>query len=74
MFKRILALLLCVLLLGLPAATTASAAGAPFTVEISADDLSHEISDTMYGIFIEDINNGVEGGLNANLVRNNSFE
>ena len=39
MFKRILALLLCVLLLGLPAATTASAAGAPFTVEISADDL-----------------------------------
>ena len=73
MFKKILALLLCVLLLGLPA-VTASAEGEPLSVMLSSDDLSHGISANLYGIFIEDINNGVEGGLNANLVRNNSFE
>lgn len=44
------------------------------TVILSADDVSHEVSDTLYGAFLEDVNFGVEGGLNANLVRNNSFE
>lgn len=33
-----------------------------------------EISPTLYGIFFEDINHAVEGGLYAELVRNGSFE
>lgn len=44
------------------------------TVSVSADEISHDVSDMLYGAFLEDINFAVEGGLNANLVRNNSFE
>ncbi|WP_292899077.1 alpha-L-arabinofuranosidase C-terminal domain-containing protein [Microbacterium sp.] len=33
-----------------------------------------EISDEMYGVFFEDINNAADGGLYAELVRNRSFE
>lgn len=43
-------------------------------VTVSADAVTHDISDMLYGVFIEDINYAVEGGLNADLVRNNSFE
>lgn len=43
-------------------------------IVIDKNNITHEVSDTLYGIFIEDISNAVEGGLNANLVRNNSFE
>ena len=32
------------------------------------------IQSTMYGIFFEDINFAADGGLSANLIRNNSFE
>ena len=32
------------------------------------------ISPTLYGLFLEDINFGCDGGLNANLVNNHSFE
>ena len=32
------------------------------------------ISQTLYGLFLEDINFGCDGGLNANLVNNHSFE
>ena len=33
-----------------------------------------EVSDTLYGIFFEDINFAADGGLYAELVSNNSFE
>ena len=35
---------------------------------------SHPISPRLYGIFFEDINFGGDGGLNAELVKNGSFE
>lgn len=42
--------------------------------DTSALDASHAISDTLYGIFLEDINHALDGGLYAELVKNRSFE
>ena len=38
------------------------------------DESLHEMSDTLYGLFFEDINHAVEGGLYAELLQNRSFE
>lgn len=43
-------------------------------LNISADRISHDVSDMLYGIFIEDISKAGDGGLVSNLVYNNSFE
>lgn len=43
-------------------------------LNISAQDSSYDISDKLYGLFIEDISYACDGGLVANLVNNNSFE
>jgi alpha-L-arabinofuranosidase len=42
------------------------------TIEGSQDIL--DISDTLYGLFYEDINNAADGGIYAELVQNRSFE
>lgn len=42
--------------------------------EISGLDDSHRISDTLFGIFLEDINYAVDGGMYAELLKNRSFE
>ncbi len=42
--------------------------------DISGLDDSHRISDTLFGLFLEDINYAVDGGLYAELVKNRSFE
>lgn len=34
----------------------------------------HKVSKDLYGIFLEDINFAVDGGLNANMVNNYSFD
>ncbi len=44
------------------------------TLDIDGDGTGAEISDTMFGIFYEDINYAADGGLYAELVRNRSFE
>ena len=41
---------------------------------ISDKKISHEVSDTLYGAFIEDISFSCDGGLVSNLVNNGSFE
>lgn len=71
--KAIAVFLAALLFVGIGGVTAFADAQAQ-KVTLSAENLSHEMSSDMYGIFIEDINNAVEGGLNANLVRNNSFE
>lgn len=43
-------------------------------LNISAKDNSRDISDKLYGLFIEDISYACDGGLVSNLVNNNSFE
>lgn len=34
----------------------------------------HDVSDTLYGIFFEDINHGADGGMSAEMINNQSFE
>lgn len=51
-----------------------ASAGEAVQLNISADDISHEVSPTLYGAFIEDISKACDGGLVSNLVYNNSFE
>lgn len=43
-------------------------------INIKALKKDHRISDKMYGVFIEDINYGCDGGLYAELVANRAFE
>lgn len=43
-------------------------------LNISEKNISHEVSDTLYGAFIEDISFACDGGLVSNLVNNSSFE
>ena len=74
MLKKGIAFALTLLLLLGTAQTVFAAKPAVQAVTVDADNISHDISDTLYGAFIEDINFAVEGGLHANLVRNNSFE
>jgi alpha-L-arabinofuranosidase/regulation of enolase protein 1 (concanavalin A-like superfamily) len=44
------------------------------SLSIDGDGAGASISDTMFGIFYEDINYAADGGLYAELVRNRSFE
>ncbi|MBR1832138.1 MAG: carbohydrate binding domain-containing protein [Ruminiclostridium sp.] len=45
-----------------------------YTLTVNAGKPVHEISDTLFGIFIEDINFAADGGLYAEMVQNRSFE
>lgn len=51
-----------------------ASAGEAANLNISADKISHNVSDMLYGAFIEDISKACDGGLVSNLVYNNSFE
>ena len=44
------------------------------TLSVAVDRPVHPISPRLYGIFLEDINFGADGGLNAELVKNGGFE
>lgn len=70
--KKIIAAAMAALI----AVTAAMPAYAADTAElnISADSISHDVSSTLYGAFIEDISKAGDGGLVSNLVYNNSFE
>ena len=45
-----------------------------YVLNIDSGKEVHEISDMLYGIFIEDINFAADGGLYAELIQNRSFE
>jgi alpha-N-arabinofuranosidase len=53
---------------------SAALLAAEVTLNIDAANPSHAVSPQLIGIFLEDINFGVDGGLNAELVKNGSFE
>ena len=44
------------------------------TLTVYPDQVLHPVSPTLYGIFLEDINCAVDGGLYAELLKNRSFE
>src|SRR5213075_821257 len=52
----------------------ARAAAATATITIDAAAKGPRINPRMYGIFLEEINFGVDGGLYAELIRNRGFE
>lgn len=66
---RIIALLLALFLL--PGAALADTRS---TLTADAKVTTVEMSDTLYGLFFEDINYGADGGLYAELLQNRSFE
>ena len=43
-------------------------------VTVTVGEPTHAVSDRLYGVFFEDINLGADGGLNANMVNNYSFD
>ncbi len=51
-----------------------SGADEPARIEVDTQNPGHQLSPTLWGIFFEDINCSVDGGLYAELVRNRSFE
>jgi alpha-L-arabinofuranosidase len=61
-------------LLMLLAATAAHAAEAKATIQIDASQRGPKLNPRMYGIFLEEINHGVDGGLYGELVANRAFE
>lgn len=71
--KRVISAMLSILLI-LGVGTFPAYAKDSRVLNISADDESYEISDKLYGAFIEDISYACDGGLVSNLVNNNSFE
>ncbi len=44
------------------------------SLNISAGNISYSVSDSLYGISLENRGNAIDGGLVSNLVNNNSFE
>src|SRR5215472_15380180 len=44
------------------------------TINVNATKTGPQINPRMYGIFLEEINTGVDGGLYAELIRNRGFE
>lgn len=55
---------------------TSADGGVTYKVDISLEGLdeSRQISDTLFGLFLEDINYAVDGGMYAELIKNRSFE
>jgi len=47
---------------------------APYKIEINASEKGVDINPNLFGLFFEDINFGLDGGLYAELVQNKSFE
>jgi alpha-L-arabinofuranosidase len=76
--RKLLGLATAVLLAGSAAATAAAAAepavDPDYTVTVAPKAEGAAIDDSMYGVFLEDINFAADGGLYAELVRNRSFE
>ena len=46
----------------------------PAMITVDASAIGPQVNPRMYGIFLEEINHGVDGGLYAELVRNRGFE
>lgn len=71
--KRILSVLMSLLIISACCIFPAEAKDT-VNLNISKSNISHEVSPTLYGAFIEDISKACDGGLVSNLIYNNSFE
>jgi alpha-L-arabinofuranosidase len=59
---------------GLAEVLSAASAAPDARVTIDAGAIGPRLNPRMYGIFLEEINHGVDGGLYAELIRNRAFE
>jgi len=55
-------------------ATSSASAQSAKVFTIKANEVKAQVAPTMWGLFFEDINQGADGGLYAELVKNRSFE
>lgn len=46
----------------------------PYTIRVHAKDETMQVSETLWGLFYEDINNAADGGIYAEQIKNRSFE
>ncbi|MGN0143229.1 MAG: alpha-L-arabinofuranosidase C-terminal domain-containing protein [Roseburia sp.] len=46
----------------------------PYTIRVHADEETMPVSETLWGLFYEDINNAADGGIYAEQIQNRSFE
>lgn len=69
--KKTVSLLLALIILLVPFSAYASG---NTVLTVNNGDVSHAVSPTLYGAFIEDLSYACDGGLVANLVNNGSFE
>lgn len=70
--KKIISFLICTVLAFL--SCVSAYAGTATTLNVSASSASHEVSPLLYGISVDDNAFAVDGGLNADMVNNGSFE
>ncbi|CCU84218.1 MULTISPECIES: alpha-L-arabinofuranosidase C-terminal domain-containing protein [Mesotoga] len=54
--------------------STSALANPDHVLKVDPSSLGPEVSSLLYGIFFEDINHAVDGGLYAEMIRNRSFE
>lgn len=71
-FRNVFVVILAFLLISVVMLTACNTTGVQFT--ISKDNIGIEVSQDLYGLFLEDISYAGDGGLVSNLVSNNSFE
>lgn len=71
--KKVISVLISILIISACCAFPVQAKDT-VNLNISKNSISHEISPTLYGAFIEDISKACDGGLVSNLIYNNSFE
>lgn len=70
--KRFFTTCVCMVLFACAFLPTAGAEQVTWTVDMASQGI--DMSDTLYGLFYEDINYAADGGLYAELLRNRSFE
>lgn len=70
--KKIICVLVAMMLVFSSSITAFAGTGS--VLNISKNNISHRVSENLYGVSLEDSSFGGDGGLAANMVNNNSFE
>ena len=72
--KKFLCIILTALLCFAPSLTVLAAENEGNILTLGTKDSTHEVSELLYGVALEDVSFAGDGGLSANLINNGSFE
>ena len=72
--KKVLVLILILLTISISLFAFSGCTNTNMNITISKDNIGVSISEDLYGLFIEDISYGCDGGLVSNLIANTSFD